>query len=60
MVFLKVYSRLDIINPGCAIAILAGYTCERKLAGVAGLSGWLPLHKKFASVYPGYVETEYR
>lgn len=39
-----------LLTPGCAIAILAGYTCERKLGGVVGLSGWLPLHKKFASV----------
>ena len=38
------------LSVGCAIAILAGYTCERKLAGIVGLSGWLPLHDKFAAV----------
>jgi hypothetical protein len=32
------------------MAILAGYTSERKLGGIAGLSGWLPLHQKFAAV----------
>jgi len=32
------------------MAILASYTCERKLGGVVGLSGWLPLHQKFAAV----------
>ena len=32
------------------MAILAAYTCERRLGGVVGLSGWLPLHQKFAAV----------
>jgi hypothetical protein len=35
---------------GGAISMLAAYSCERKLAGVVGLSAWLPLHKKFAAV----------
>jgi predicted esterase len=39
-----------ILSVGCAIAVVAGYTCERKLAGIAGLSGWLPLHDKFSAV----------
>ena len=30
--------------------MLAGYSCERKLAGIVGLSGLLPLHDKFAAV----------
>ena len=30
--------------------MLAGYSSERKLAGIVGLSGWLPLHNKFAAV----------
>ena len=37
-------------NVGCAIALLAGYSSERKLAGIAGLSGWLPLSDKFQAV----------
>jgi len=37
-------------SQGCAVAILAGYTCERKLAGVAALSGWLPLLSKFVAM----------
>lgn len=41
----------SLMTTGCAIALLAGYSYEQKLAGVAGLSGWLPLHNKFASVY---------
>jgi lysophospholipase I len=39
-----------LFSIGCAVAILAGYSCERKLAGVIGLSGWLPLHEKFGAV----------
>jgi len=45
-----VFSSFAILISGAAISLLAGYTCERKLAGVVGLSGWLPLHTKFAAV----------
>jgi predicted esterase len=45
-----VFSSSAILISGAAISLLAGYTCERKLAGVVGLSGWLPLHNKFAAV----------
>jgi predicted esterase len=38
------------LNIGCVIAILAGYLCERKLAGIIGVSGWLPLSHKFPAV----------
>ena len=42
--------RMQPVTIGCSVALLAGYTCERKLAGVAGLSGWLPLLSKFMAV----------
>ena len=41
---------VKLLISGAAISVLAGYSCERKLAGVVGLSGWLPLHNKFAAV----------
>jgi len=37
-------------SQGCVIAILAGYTCQTKLGGIIGLSGWLPLHHKFPAM----------
>lgn len=37
-------------SQGGAMALLTGLTSERKLAGVACLSGWLPLHGKIKSV----------
>lgn len=44
------FPSLLYLNSGAAIALLGGYSCERKLAAVVGLSGWLPLHTKFAAV----------
>lgn len=43
-----------VLTIGCAIALLAGYTSERKLAGVVGLSGYLPLDTKFAAVLTSF------
>ncbi|KAJ7246574.1 Phospholipase/carboxylesterase [Mycena haematopus] len=37
-------------SQGAAMTILTGLTTERKLAGLAVLSGWLPLHEKFKSM----------
>jgi lysophospholipase-1 len=37
-------------SQGGAMSLLTGLTSERKLGGIAVLSGWLPLHKKFKSV----------
>lgn len=37
-------------SQGGAMSLLTGLTSERKLGGVAVLSGWLPLHKKFKGV----------
>jgi len=37
-------------SQGCAIALLAGYSSERKLNGIVGLSGWLPLREKFPAM----------
>jgi predicted esterase len=45
-----VFPSFAFLISGAAISLLAGYSCERKLAGVVGLSGWLPLHNKFAAV----------
>ena len=40
-------------SQGGAMSLLTGLSVsERKLAGVVCLSGWLPLHKTFASVTP--------
>jgi len=33
-------------SQGCALALLTGITAERKLAGLATLSGWLPMRNK--------------
>ena len=35
--------------------MLAGYSYERPLAGIVGLSGWLPMHQKFAEVRTLYL-----
>lgn len=37
-------------SQGGAMTLLTGLTSERKLAGLAVLSGWLPLRYKFKSV----------
>ena len=37
-------------SQGGAVALLTGLTSEYKLGGVIVLSGWLPLHQKFAAV----------
>lgn len=37
-------------SQGAAMSLLAGLTSERHLAGVAVLSGWLPLREKFKAV----------
>ncbi|KAJ6515397.1 Phospholipase/carboxylesterase/thioesterase [Mycena sanguinolenta] len=37
-------------SQGGAMTILTGLTTERKLAGLAALSSWLPLHEKFKSM----------
>lgn len=37
-------------SQGGAVSLLTGLTSERKLCGIATLSAWLPLHKKFKSV----------
>ena len=42
-------------SQGGAMSLLTGLTSERKLAGLAVLSGFLPLHHKFKAV--GIVST---
>lgn len=37
-------------SQGGAMSLLTGLTNERKLGGVAVMSGWLPLRHKFQSV----------
>ena len=37
-------------SQGGAMALLTGLTTERQLAGIAVLSGWLPLRNKIKSV----------
>ena len=37
-------------SQGACMSLLTGLTGEKKLAGVAVLSGWLPLKDKFKSV----------
>lgn len=37
-------------SQGATMSLLTGMTCERKLAGLVVLSGWLPLHDKFKAV----------
>lgn len=37
-------------SQGAAMSLLTGLTGERKLAGIAALSGWLPLRSKFKAV----------
>jgi lysophospholipase-1 len=37
-------------SQGGAMSLLTGLTSERKLGGVAVLSGWLPLSHKFKAV----------
>ena len=37
-------------SQGGAMSLLTGLTSERKLAGLAVLSGWLPLREKFKAV----------
>ena len=37
-------------SQGGAMSLLTGLTTERKLAGVAVLSGWLPLRNEFQKV----------
>ncbi|EMR11445.1 hypothetical protein PNEG_00464 [Pneumocystis murina B123] len=33
-------------SQGCVIGLLSGLTCEKKLGGIVGFSGYLPLRKK--------------
>jgi predicted esterase len=37
-------------SQGSVVSCLAGLTSERKVAGIAVLSGYLPMHGKIASV----------
>lgn len=37
-------------SQGGAMSLLTGLTSERKLGGIAALSAWLPLRRKFKSV----------
>lgn len=37
-------------SQGGAMSLLTGLTSERKLGGVAVMSGWLPLRHKFQAV----------
>lgn len=37
-------------SQGATMSLLTGLTGERKLAGIAALSGWIPLRNKFKSV----------
>lgn len=37
-------------SQGGTMSLLTGLTGERKLAGIAVLSGWLPMHAKFKTV----------
>jgi poly(3-hydroxybutyrate) depolymerase len=37
-------------SQGATMSLLTGLTGERKLAGIAVLSGWLPLRNKFKAV----------
>lgn len=37
-------------SQGATMSILTGLTGEPKLAGIAALSGWLPLRNKFKEV----------
>ena len=38
-------------SQGGTMSLISGLTRERKLAGLAVLSGWLPLRSKFKSVH---------
>lgn len=40
-------------SQGCVIGVLTGLTTKRKLGGVIGLSGWVPLSHKIESVSSG-------
>ncbi|KAM6496174.1 Phospholipase/Carboxylesterase domain containing protein [Amanita muscaria] len=37
-------------SQGGAMSLLTGFTCARKLGGIAVLSGWLPFYKKIKNV----------
>jgi predicted esterase len=37
-------------SQGGTMSLLSGLSCERRLAGIAVLSGWLPLRDKFSGV----------
>ena len=41
-------------SQGGTMSLMSGLTTGRKLAGLAVLSGWLPLRKKFKSVCTSY------
>ena len=36
-------------SQGCALSLLAGLSCNFKLAGIISLSGYIPIHHKFLS-----------
>ena len=42
-------------SQGGTMSLISGLTRERKLAGLAVLSGWLPLRNKFKSVRTSYL-----
>ncbi|KAK2465960.1 hypothetical protein APHAL10511_001601 [Amanita phalloides] len=44
-------------SQGGSMSFLTGLTSERKLAGIAVLSGWLPIHKKFKSMLSRHATT---
>ncbi|KAF8735965.1 hypothetical protein AX14_001110 [Amanita brunnescens Koide BX004] len=44
-------------SQGGAVSLLTGLTSERKLCGIATLSAWLPLHKKFKSMMSQHANT---
>ncbi|KAG6891704.1 hypothetical protein C0992_010107 [Termitomyces sp. T32_za158] len=44
-------------SQGATMSILTGLTGERKLAGIAALSGWLPLPAKFKSLASSYASS---
>lgn len=48
--FIRVLSSPFVFVQGGALSLYTALTCQHKLAGVVGLSCWLPLHKTFPQV----------
>lgn len=44
-------------SQGGAMALLAGLSTERRLAGLAVMSGWVPLREKFASMVSDHAKS---